>query len=116
MSSILTRGKIFYVFKIVTAAGDGENLTLNNGSVVFLNHGGPSILIHCPRAVSASIAQWLEHWSCKPGVGSSILPGGCLFFYGCFVLSGVYNEHAGKLTEASRRKKYIRRDGFEPST
>ena len=24
----------------------------------------------------ASIAQWLEHWSCKPGVGSSILPGG----------------------------------------
>ena len=28
---------------------------------------------------SASIAQWIEHWSCKPGVGSSILPGGCMF-------------------------------------
>ena len=28
------------------------------------------------RLASASIAQWLEHWSCKPGVGSSILPGG----------------------------------------
>ena len=24
----------------------------------------------------ASIAQWLEHWSCKPGVESSILSGG----------------------------------------
>ena len=27
---------------------------------------------------SASIAQWLEHWSCKPGVVSSILTGGFL--------------------------------------
>lgn len=26
--------------------------------------------------LAASIAQWLEHWSSKPGVGSSILPGG----------------------------------------
>ena len=26
----------------------------------------------------AAIAQWLEHWSCKPGVVSSILTGGCL--------------------------------------
>ena len=25
----------------------------------------------------ASIAQWLEHWSCKPGVVSSNLTGGC---------------------------------------
>ena len=24
----------------------------------------------------ASIAQWLEHWSCKPGVVSSFLTGG----------------------------------------
>ena len=30
---------------------------------------------------AASIAQWLEHWSCKPGVGSSILPGGFEVFY-----------------------------------
>ena len=29
----------------------------------------------------ASIAQWLEHWSCKPGVGSSILPGGFAYFF-----------------------------------
>ena len=27
---------------------------------------------------SASIAQWLEHWSCKPGVGSSNLSRGSL--------------------------------------
>ena len=27
----------------------------------------------------ASIAQWLEHWSCKPGVVSSILTGGYRF-------------------------------------
>ena len=28
---------------------------------------------------TASIAQWLEHWSCKPGVVSSILTGGLHF-------------------------------------
>ncbi len=28
--------------------------------------------------IGASIAQWLEHWSCKPGVVSSILTGGFL--------------------------------------
>lgn len=28
------------------------------------------------EVLAASIAQWLEHWSSKPGVGSSILPGG----------------------------------------
>ena len=28
---------------------------------------------------SASIAQWLEHWSRKPGVVSSILTGGYCF-------------------------------------
>ena len=28
----------------------------------------------------ASIAQWLEHWSRKPGVVSSILTGGCALF------------------------------------
>ena len=27
--------------------------------------------------VSASLAQWLEHWSCKPGVESSNLSRGC---------------------------------------
>ena len=30
--------------------------------------------------LSASIAQRLEHWSCKPGVESSNLSGGFLFF------------------------------------
>ena len=30
---------------------------------------------HCFQ-LWASIAQWLEHWSCKPGVASSILAGG----------------------------------------
>ena len=33
---------------------------------------------------AASIAQWLEHWSCKPGVASSILAGG---YFLKFVLS-----------------------------
>ena len=27
------------------------------------------------RWQAGSIAQWLEHWSCKPGVASSILAG-----------------------------------------
>ncbi|VDD75984.1 unnamed protein product [Mesocestoides corti] len=33
----------------------------------------------CSADAQASVAQWLEHWSCKPGVGSSILPGGTCF-------------------------------------
>ena len=33
--------------------------------------------------LSASIAQRLEHWSCKPGVESSNLSGGFLFFFYC---------------------------------
>ena len=28
------------------------------------------------KIAAASIAQWLEHWSCKPGVRSSTLRGG----------------------------------------
>ena len=34
-----------------------------------------SMLSNLPHD-GASIAQWLEHWSCKPGVVSSILTGG----------------------------------------
>ena len=36
--------------------------------------------------VQASLAQWLEHWSCKPGVESSSLSWGyaCLFFCSFF--------------------------------
>ena len=30
---------------------------------------------------SASLAQWLEHWSCKPGVESSNLSRGCRQFF-----------------------------------
>ena len=37
---------------------------------------------------SASIAQWLEHWSCKPGVVSSILTGGFFVYLIHFVLFG----------------------------
>ena len=29
------------------------------------------------KAAPGFIAQWLEHWSCKPGVVSSILTGAC---------------------------------------
>ena len=29
---------------------------------------------------AASIAQWLEHWSCKPGAGSPNLAGGFSYF------------------------------------
>ena len=32
-------------------------------------------------AAIGSIAQWLEHWSCKPGVASSILAGASIIFY-----------------------------------
>ena len=32
-------------------------------------------------SVSASLAQWLEHWSCKPGVESSNLSRGCYIFF-----------------------------------
>ena len=39
-----------------------------------------SLVIRVRAAFSASIAQWLEHWSCKPGVVSSILTGGCHIF------------------------------------
>ena len=37
-----------------------------------------SMKLCCPvkKRTSASIAQWLEHWSCKPGVVSSNLTGG----------------------------------------
>ena len=34
-------------------------------------------------SVPASLAQWLEHWSCKPGVESSNLSRGCNFFLSC---------------------------------
>ena len=30
---------------------------------------------------NASIAQWLEHWSCKPGVRGSNPRRGSLFFF-----------------------------------
>ena len=33
----------------------------------------------------ASVAQWLEHWSCKPGVKSSNLFGGCVQLYQHFL-------------------------------
>ena len=34
------------------------------------------VFIRC----KASLAQWIEHWSRKPGVVSSILTGGKIFF------------------------------------
>ena len=34
--------------------------------------------------IFASVAQGLEHWSCKPGVESSNLSGGCHFFPSVF--------------------------------
>ena len=37
--------------------------------------------VHVGELWWASIAQWLEHWSCKPGVVSSILTGGWLRFW-----------------------------------
>ena len=35
-----------------------------------------TVLFRC----EASLAQWIEHWSRKPGVVSSILTGGKSFF------------------------------------
>ena len=37
-------------------------------------------ILGAQHSVFASVAQWLEHWSCKPGVGSSNLLWGCFFF------------------------------------
>ena len=42
------------------------------------------------RGCRASLAQWLEHWSCKPGVESSNLSGGCWKFLIFFFLSWVF--------------------------
>ena len=43
---------------------------------------------------SASIAQWLEHWSCKPGVVSSILTGGLHFYLAAGILiEGTHTPH-----------------------
>ena len=47
------------------------NGMLENRLVIFF-----SVLL-----LSGSIAQWLEHWSCKPGVGGSIPPGAFFFVY-----------------------------------
>ena len=41
-------------------------------------------LLYSKIELCGFIAQWLEHWSCKPGVGSSILPGA--FFWQCYCL------------------------------
>ena len=35
--------------------------------------------------VKGSIAQWLEHWSCKPGVGGSIPPGALILILSLFI-------------------------------
>ena len=44
------------------------------------------------KNVSASLAQWLEHWSCKPGVESSNLSRGysCFSFYASIGLGFSY--------------------------
>ena len=33
------------------------------------------------RTISGSIAQWLKHWACKPGVGGSIPPGASVILW-----------------------------------
>ena len=77
VSSILTGGSCFarhpdleIPFRHGTSQGFVELLT------------GMNMFKACnykPNIISASIAQWLEHWSCKPGVVSSILTGGSCF-------------------------------------
>ena len=39
------------------------------------------ILLINGKSGQASVAQRLEHWSCKPGVESSIFSGGKAFYY-----------------------------------
>ena len=57
----------------------------------------------------AFVAQWLEHWSCKPGVESSNLSGGSNFSFICFYRRAeiafvlpfhmrVYFEHRRKIS------------------
>ena len=43
-------------------------------NTIHMSHRNALIVISHSH-VPGSIAQWIEHWSCKPGVGSSILPG-----------------------------------------
>ena len=42
----------------------------------FKNNSQTSYAASVQTPPAASIAQWLEHWSCKPGVRSSTLRGG----------------------------------------
>ena len=62
----------------ILALGCAEIKIFIYGSFLF-----PSLFVclvyfeHENTSVSASLAQWLEHWSCKPGVESSNLSRGC---------------------------------------
>ena len=46
---------------------------------MLINQGNRQLRQNYYDLPTASIAQWLEHWSCKPGVVSSILTGGLFF-------------------------------------
>ena len=59
------------------------------------------------KNVSASLAQWLEHWSCKPGVESSNLSRGysCFSFYASI---GVGFSYPTKWQSTSAVKLFLR--------
>ncbi len=67
--------------------------------------------LHCPKTVlcvrwsqttRASIAQWLEHWSCKPGVESSILSGGFNFWMFLSFLKSLYAQFHHRWSSINR--------------
>ena len=67
--------------------------------------------LHCPKTAlcvrwsqttRASIAQWLEHWSCKPGVESSILSGGFNFWMFLSFLKSSYAQFHHRWSSINR--------------
>ena len=66
---------------------------------------------------TASVAQWLEHWSCKPGVASSILAGGYfdLYFYSVNVTLGKIRDIGAYKFSTEQLEYLLRRCAVIPA-
>ena len=51
----------------------------------------------------ARVAQWLEHWSSKPGVVSSILSSGIKYFFSLFLFWHSFAERPRQTSKDSSR-------------
>lgn len=52
------------------------------------------------RKTIAFVAQWLEHWSCKPGVESSNLSEGFLLFTSCHHHTVYHTKRMARICDA----------------